>query len=203
MQVTNCAPKDLPKGVINAERGILALGAGEYAILQLQFRVGNGVNIRKDYEALHCVQGVSLPLFAPWTDESPNMIEHSIRELFASPQRAPLGIHTFLDSAAVRDYYQEALEHGDRAFIESHHGRVRADEWERRSNLMVEHAKTLLQFAEECGEGPFGLEEIFKQCEKAGVSDPARLLGVIRSGRMPDERTFAAAVAAAQGSRAR
>ena len=52
-------------------------------------------------------------------------------------------------------------------------------------------------------EGPFGLEEIFKQCEKAGVSDPARLLGVIRSGRMPDERTFAAAVAAAQGSRAR
>lgn len=189
-QVTNCTPRNMPAGVINAERGMLALAPGEYAILQLQFRIGNGVNIRKDYEALFCVHGLSLPLFAPWNGESPNMLELRVRELWDLPTRSPYGIHTFFDEGVVREYYQEALEKGDRAFVESHHGRVRADEWEKRSNLMMEHAKTLLQYAEECGQGPFGLEEILKQCEKAGVSDPARLLGIIRGGRMPEERRY-------------
>ena len=39
----------------NADRGMLALRQGQYAILQMQYRVGNGGIMRKDWDALRPV----------------------------------------------------------------------------------------------------------------------------------------------------
>lgn len=118
LQVTGSCP---PPQVLNATRGILALNPGDYAIVYMQFRVGDGQEISRDWEALCRMRSFRLPAVAPWDGQSPASHELGATALLLSPPR-PIGIRAFFDQDATLAYYREILEEGQRAFIESHYG---------------------------------------------------------------------------------
>ena len=69
-QVKHEKPSQLPPSVKDEKEGIIALNPGEYAILHLQFRVGDGNRISKDWEALGVCETIRIP-YTIWDGTAP------------------------------------------------------------------------------------------------------------------------------------
>ncbi|TFK94053.1 hypothetical protein K466DRAFT_477247, partial [Polyporus arcularius HHB13444] len=181
-KVTGSRP---PPQVLNATRGILALNPGDYAIVHMQFRVGDGQEISRDWEALCRMRSFRLPAVAPWDGQSPASHELGATALLLSPPRS-IGIRAFFDQDATLAYYREILEEGQRAFIESHYGVEQADAWERTCVEGYESAKRMLRLYKELN--PLGFAAMvthdqYTQSESARVSIIQDVDRETRSGR--------------------
>ena len=116
----------------NADRGILALRQGQYAILQMQYRVGNGGIMRKDWDALRLVQTFTLPVVVPWEeDRSPTALEATFAREHRKAGSAPLGMRVAFDQDAVQEFFKDGIEGGDEAHILSHYGEKGAKKYDR------------------------------------------------------------------------
>lgn len=105
--------------------GIVRLGKGDFAVFQLQFRVGDDDTIFKDWQALDALESIALP-WAPWDDATtPAFTALGLPSLQASPLVYFTGMPGRLlrapfDHAAVHAYFADFIEDGQDAFVRSH-----------------------------------------------------------------------------------
>ncbi|PIL35663.1 hypothetical protein GSI_02393 [Ganoderma sinense ZZ0214-1] len=126
----------LPPAIHNEPRGIFELHPGEYVLLHLQFRVGDGRNagINKDFTALSNLFGLALPLRSPWNpNHDPAALDADLDARFWEDGAFRIGLLAELDRDAIKAYYRDYLYDGEFAHIESHYGRTHLKMWEQRS----------------------------------------------------------------------
>ncbi|RPD60038.1 hypothetical protein L226DRAFT_613017 [Lentinus tigrinus ALCF2SS1-7] len=118
----------IPTSIKDAPEGIVALKMGEYAIFRVQFRVGDGDTISKDWEALACLETIVIP-YAIWDGtSSPATLASSLPQADTQPSSGPgRALHARFDQAVVKTHYAEYVEHGEEAYIRAHFGDARAD----------------------------------------------------------------------------
>ncbi|OJT07607.1 hypothetical protein TRAPUB_1537 [Trametes pubescens] len=130
VEVKKDAP--LPDNIKNANEATILLNTGEYAILHLQFRVGDGNTISKDWEALGALEAFFLP-WAPWDGTSaPAALAGSFPTAQAPASDASSTTHGRLlrapfDQPGVDEYFADFIEHGEEAYTRSHYGDARAN----------------------------------------------------------------------------
>ncbi|KAI0714258.1 hypothetical protein C8T65DRAFT_828789 [Cerioporus squamosus] len=63
----------LPSAVKNASRGIMVLHPGEFALLHMQFRIGDGDLVVTEWDALSCLRALAVPVVAPYDPKVCNL----------------------------------------------------------------------------------------------------------------------------------
>ena len=127
----------LPGTVIDAKRGIIKLNPGEYAVMLMQFRVGDGDDVWKELKALAISEALLVPIAAPWKPPTADPraaaieLDNALLASFAIGSLPAVAIRAEIDRQAVMMYYLDYVLHGERAFLESHYGRDDADAYER------------------------------------------------------------------------
>ena len=168
--------------MINPDRGILTLSPGDFAIIEMQFRVGDGEHITHDHAAIASCQALCLPCLAPWDGQDAELLDHELGAHFLSPFRSPVGLRAKFDHTTVDDWYADLLAHGEFAFLDSHHGPERSDAWRKKQMLMFEHGQKMLKDVEAID--PRQLEQDLRRYERAGLGSPMRIVEALRNMRM-------------------
>lgn len=176
LQITNKSP---PPTVVDQRQATLSLHSGEFAILHMQFRVGDGDRIQREGEALVRLRAFILPFMLPDapTDNSStadatstngstpmpgaSYLPPPVRALFTSDPHGTPGMLTIcseINLGVVCDYYGDLYRRDDdgdreRAFLESHYGRARTEIWERKRERALHHAEQVLRAAERSNPG--------------------------------------------------
>ncbi|KAJ8469814.1 hypothetical protein ONZ51_g8750 [Trametes cubensis] len=163
----------LPSNIRDAAQGIIALNTGDYAILHLQFRVGNGDNISKDWEALGCLESFFIP-WAPWDGTTPYAslaasLPTAQSAYLATPGDAPTSVRATFDQRAVRAHYADFIEHGEDAYLRSHYGDARADMAQSAEGMLATMGELLLGQVAQAG----GTETLVQRLRDGGMGDIA------------------------------
>ncbi|KAL1949445.1 hypothetical protein VTO73DRAFT_8326 [Trametes versicolor] len=116
-EVKNDAP--LPANIKDAKQGTVLLAPGDFAILHLQFRVGDGDTISKDWEALGALEALFLP-WAPSDITSPPCLPTA--QAPASGAEGSGLLRAPFDQRGVRAHYADFIEQGEEAYMRSHFG---------------------------------------------------------------------------------
>ena len=171
------APGDahLHEGVINPERGIVALKPGQYAIMQMQFRVGDGKTIRTYWNALSRLDSLCMPFIAPWKGDSPDAYD----EVFTK-QRIPQGLCAYMDMEAIVTFYRDAAVKGEHAFVESHYGKDQADKW-REAHLEMNDVTQALLDIFSIATGGQGIRDFSEHCRTTGNNELLEVLETMRT----------------------
>lgn len=116
----------------------MALNQGEYAIFHLQFRVGDGDAISKEWQALGCLEKIHIP-YATWDGTaSPSTLASSLplaqsdtpsSTAEGSSGSAGVGqsLRASFNQRAIRAHYADFIERGEEAYLRSHYGDARAN----------------------------------------------------------------------------
>lgn len=121
-EVKNDAP--LPANIKDAKQGNVLLSTGDFAILHLQFRVGDGDTISKDWEALGALEALFLP-WAPFHITSTSTALPAALPTAQAPASGAEGsglLRAPFDQRGVRAHYADFIEHGEEAYMRSHFG---------------------------------------------------------------------------------
>ncbi|RDX57373.1 hypothetical protein OH76DRAFT_1395171 [Lentinus brumalis] len=154
--------------IIDAARGIVKLDPGQFVVMQLQYRIGDGTDIRRDWSALACMQSLILPIFAPWDDKRPpDVYDRALTEYLKGKIEHLLGIRCDLKADPLEDYYGDLIYHGDRKFVESHYGKEHADALERKHNEVFEHEEEMARTFRMMGGGT--LDAFVEHCKRSGL----------------------------------
>ncbi|KAI0714252.1 hypothetical protein C8T65DRAFT_644433 [Cerioporus squamosus] len=94
-----------PPAVLNAGRGIVVLQRGQFAVLHLQFCVGDGSIIKKEWQALRCLEHFCI---SPWDGRD---AESHDQDGMASPRA--VAIECAIDAEAVEEYYRRDIISGE------------------------------------------------------------------------------------------
>ena len=154
----------------------MALKTGEYAIFNLQFRVGDGENITKDWQAMECLETFRIP-YVLWDGTSDPSTFVSSLPLAQTPSLVPASemesptrsLSVRFDQPAVTEHYSEFIEHGEEAYIRSHFGDARLS--------MVRNTQSLLgMFLEQNGT----MEVMLDHLRTMGMGDLADRIASFR-----------------------
>lgn len=110
----------------------MRLAKGDFVVLQLQFRVGDGDTIAKDWQALDAVECIALP-WAPWDEVvRPAVLARDLPAIESGPpvDLGPTGgrfLRARFDRDTIRHYFADIIDHGEDAFMRSHLGADHAD----------------------------------------------------------------------------
>lgn len=119
--------QDAPPGhiVSNFDAGNMRLKKGDFAVFQLQFRVGDDDTILNDWQALDAIESISIP-WAPWDNATPP----AFTALGLPSLQGPPLIHFAgaegrllcapFDHTAVHAYFEDFIKNGQDAFVRSH-----------------------------------------------------------------------------------
>ncbi|OJT10743.1 hypothetical protein TRAPUB_12737, partial [Trametes pubescens] len=122
----------LPTHVKDSTEGTILLNTGDFVVLHLQFRVGDGNKITKDWEALSTLEAVFLP-WVLWDGVTPlSNIAASLPTVQSSSsvessQACGQLLCAPFDTQAVHHYFAHFIQSGQNAYMESHLGSARAD----------------------------------------------------------------------------
>ena len=94
--------------VRDADQGLVVLAPGDYVVYSLQYRLGDGDTITKDFQALRCLlcmviswsAGLSDPEDDEWSDDFPSLVERICRGY-----RMPSGPLAWFDQRAIQQFY--------------------------------------------------------------------------------------------------
>ncbi|KAI0714291.1 hypothetical protein C8T65DRAFT_644617 [Cerioporus squamosus] len=107
---------------------------GTMSSYSFQFRVGDGDKITKDFQALGCLAGLSLPWSPSGLGESessdPLVLDRSLAESMYRNGQEPGGLVAPFHHPTIRGYYEDYIvkgEKGEKAYVESRFGRERAE----------------------------------------------------------------------------
>lgn len=172
-QVKYHPPSQLPSAVKDAKDGIVALNPGEYAILHLQFRVGDGTQISKDWEAIGLCETIRIP-YALWDGTAPPSSLFPSLPLAQSPAHAGgpgqgKALRAVFDQRAVRTHYAAFIELGEEAYIRAHFGDARADMVRSGERMMEMMGEMLLGQVAETG----GTDVLVQRLRDMGMGDIA------------------------------
>ncbi|RPD60034.1 hypothetical protein L226DRAFT_571041 [Lentinus tigrinus ALCF2SS1-7] len=117
-----------PPSILDAERGFVVLNPGQFAIVYLQFCVGDGSVLTKEWQALRCLERIVLPCISPWDGvDRDAAASYDADQLDAAASSR--GIACAVDAEAVEDYYQDSIRGNEAAFAANHyHGGDQAPE---------------------------------------------------------------------------
>ncbi|KAH9903001.1 hypothetical protein C8Q73DRAFT_661874 [Cubamyces lactineus] len=165
----------LPENIKDATQGVIALNTGEYAILHLQFRVGNGDTISKDWEAFGCLASFFIP-WAPWDGTTPYAslapsLPTAQSAYLATPAQATSSqaVRATFDQRAVRAHYADFIERGEDAYLRSHYGDARADMAQSAEGMLATMGELLLGQVAQAG----GTETLVQRLRDGGMGDIA------------------------------
>ena len=150
--------KQLPSAIKNINEGMVILQTGEYAILHLQFRVGDGERILMNWQAMGCLETLRIP-YALWdgtTDPSTFLSSLPLAQfpglIAASTTDSPVrSLGARFDQCAVTEYYADYIEQGKIAYLRSHFGDARADFALYANEVMEARHRTQLQAVVQSG----------------------------------------------------
>ncbi|KAI0671699.1 hypothetical protein C8Q78DRAFT_1168540 [Trametes maxima] len=172
-----------PAQIKNAEEGIVALRTGDFAILHLQFRVGDGDAISKDWEAFHCLESIVLP-WASWDGTTPPAsLIPSLPTAQSPPVPTPTpaqggstaqtpsahALRAPFDQRAVRTYYADFIERGEEAYMRSHYGDARTDMARGAEQMMEMMGEMLLGHVAQAG----NTDVLVRRLRESGMGDLA------------------------------
>lgn len=111
--------------VSNYDAGNMHLKKGDFAVFQLQFRVGDDDTILNDWQALDAIESISIP-WAPWDNATPPAFTAlGLPSLHRAPLVQFAGAEGRLlcapfDHTAVHAYFADFIKNGQDAFVRSH-----------------------------------------------------------------------------------
>ena len=147
----------LPPNIKDAAEGIVALKQGEYAIFHLQFRVGDGDRIAKDWEGFRLLESIHIP-YAIWDGTtSPASLVPSLPLVHLPPSEGEASnakgrsLRVPFNQRAVSAHYEDFIERGEEAFMRSHYGDERADMARNADNMMAMMGEMLLGSVAQAG----------------------------------------------------
>lgn len=126
------ADAPLPANIKDAKEGTILLATGDFAILHLQFRVGDGDTISKDWEALGALEALLLPWAPSDGTSTPAALAASLPTAQSSTSGESSTAHGRLlrapfDQRGVDEYFADFIEHGEETYMRSHFGDARAN----------------------------------------------------------------------------
>ncbi|RDX57374.1 hypothetical protein OH76DRAFT_1368441 [Lentinus brumalis] len=141
-----------PPGVIDAQRGVVVLEPGQYAVIHAQFLIGDGSTATSPWKAMTCLESLYLPCVSPWDGHS---AESHDRECEYDPaavcdESRAGGVHFNIDTEALDDFYRDWDCDGGITFLATHFGRSYAASWHRKVKEMAE-LKEILRVWDEKG----------------------------------------------------
>lgn len=148
-----------PASVKDVTSGIVALNQGEYVIYNLQFRVGDGDSVAKDWEALRCLETIHVP-YAIWDGTSspsslasylPLVQNQSSASAGASSEGKGQSLRAPFNQRAVTAHYADYIEHDEEAYVRSHFGDERTDMARNADNMMAMMGEMLLGSVAQAG----------------------------------------------------
>ncbi|TBU48897.1 hypothetical protein BD309DRAFT_997374 [Dichomitus squalens] len=121
-----------PSVLKDPTEAIVALHPGDYAVMSLQFRTGDGKTITKDWQAFKLLDHVIIP-FMKWDGTSrPETLASSLPPAYTLPDisasktlKAKYVVASF-NQSAIWKHYWDAIKHGDDVFLRTHNGDVHA-----------------------------------------------------------------------------
>ena len=139
-----------PPGMRDVNQGIVGLAPGDFAIIEIQFRIGDEKTINLDWQALRCLDHLVVP-FMLWdrvsnatTLASAVPPAYTLPDLSSSERPYPSAIKHIrmpFDQEVVSGYYRDHIEHGEDYFMRTHHGDAQTD----MSNDEVEKGTALIR----------------------------------------------------------
>ncbi|PIL35614.1 hypothetical protein GSI_02342 [Ganoderma sinense ZZ0214-1] len=176
-EVKHQKPSQLPPAVKDAKDGIIALNHGEYVILHLQFRVGDGDRISKDWEGLSLCETIRIP-YAVWDGAALPASLLSSLPLAQTPTPTSadgLGkaLRAGFNQRAVRAHYADFIERGEEAYIRAHFGDARADMVRSGERMMEMMGEMLLGQVAQAG----GTDVLVQRLRDMGMGDIADKIG--------------------------
>ncbi|TBU38121.1 hypothetical protein BD309DRAFT_1012691 [Dichomitus squalens] len=171
----------LPHPIKDVKEGTVALDPGDYAILHLQFRVGDGRRVAKDWEAMACIESLHLP-YSLWDGTSPPRSLVPSLPLAQTPIPAPTpaegeprgrAVTALFNQRAVRAHYADFIEHGEEAYLRSHFGDARADMARNIESMMTMMGEMVLGQVAEAG----ATDVLVQQLREMGMGDVADKIG--------------------------
>lgn len=170
-QITTSTPQ--PVNIMDSREGTVLLHTGDFVVFQLQFSVGDGKAISKDWEALNALESIFVP-WSPWHGLAPlGDVAASLPTVqctlsgSAIPSSGKL-LHAPFDHIAVHEYFADYIEHDEDTYIRSHFGVARANiisgtdqTMDNMANLMlsrIDKSGNLKMFVEQLWDA--GMEEL-------------------------------------------
>lgn len=123
-----------PSVVEDAPQAIVSLSRGDYAVMSLQFRTGDGKNINRDWQAFRLLDHVVIP-FMVWNSNLPAAALAAIlspayklapTSAPPSPESDVKHLRLAFDQGAITRFYKDAIARGDGEFLCTHHGDIHA-----------------------------------------------------------------------------
>ncbi|KAI0368593.1 hypothetical protein BV20DRAFT_968945, partial [Pilatotrama ljubarskyi] len=154
-----------PAEVHDAARGIVTLKPGDYVLLHMQFRIGDGDAYKRDWHAFSFLHSIYVAFVPSWPGIPPDAADRALAGEFGNghPPAAPLGAR--FDHTVMRAHYDDDVERGAGAYMENHFGKERAD--------MIH---SLMAMGETMGTHTFGLlrengmlEALVEKMKEAGM----------------------------------
>ncbi|PIL29059.1 hypothetical protein GSI_09107 [Ganoderma sinense ZZ0214-1] len=141
----------LPSAVLDAEQGIFMLGPGDFAILHIQFRLGDGTVFRRELEALTFTDNLFLPIASDMhlsLAEDRTKMKNLAQQINVDFEteicagRLPWeGLYAAICHDEVSEHYIDFCglepQEGRRAFVTNHFGEEQAERWERIRETMI------------------------------------------------------------------
>ena len=144
-QVTQNKPA--PNAIKDHKQSIVALKPGEYAILHLQFRVGDGERITKDWEAFSLLDTLHIP-YTLWDGTSnPASLVPSLvlaQSSDPTPESPAKSVRIQFNQRAVKEHYADFIQHGEQAYVRSHFGEERANMAAQAEDMMTMMGEMML-----------------------------------------------------------
>ncbi|KAI0707398.1 hypothetical protein C8Q76DRAFT_860519 [Earliella scabrosa] len=169
-QITRDTP--LPPNVKDHRQGIVMINQGECVIFHLQFRVGDGNYISKDWEAFRLLETLRIP-YAIWAGTtSPSVLATTLPLAHKRPPSSDARGRTpcvRFDQDAVSRQYADFIERGEDAYLRSHYGDERADLALRSAVVREMLVKTVLETTVEMG----GADAVADNFREMGMQDIA------------------------------
>lgn len=151
--------------VRNYNAGNIRLRKGDFAVFQLQFRIGDDDTISNDWQALHALESISIP-WVPWDNANPDAFTAGFTALSlpglqgSPPVYFPELLSAPFDHAAVDHYFEDLVQNGQDAFLCSHVGAASTVMSNTVNNTMVTMADRLLNRVIEKGNMDVLLERL-------------------------------------------
>ncbi|KAI0833436.1 hypothetical protein BC628DRAFT_1308562 [Trametes gibbosa] len=174
-----------PANIKDVKAGTIVLHTGEYAVLHLQFRVGDGDTISKDWEALGCLEAIHLP-WASWdgavspatvaatlpSAQSPPQPPSGTSEVGSSTSPGQARAHLLrapFDQLAIRAHYADFIERGEEAYMRSHYGDARTDMTRNAEGMLAAMSEILLGQVAQAG----STDILAQRLRESGLDDIA------------------------------
>ncbi len=142
-----------PSVLEDASQAIVALSRGDYAVMSLQFRTGDGKNVNRDWQAFRLLDHVVIPFMAWDSNARATTIASTLPPAYTLPNARTQSstvkhLHLRFDQGAVTRFYKDAIARGDSEFLRTHHGDVSATMHRSMNNATMVLTEATLRLAE-------------------------------------------------------